>query len=113
MDGGAIKVLEYENKEAGRALRIQPGVVVRPSPDQISCDIGDEAVLLQLPRGQYYGLNTIGAQVWKRLQSGPSSVAALQNWIAEKYDVQRDECERDLDALLCSMVDAGLIELGQ
>ena len=52
------------------ALQLEPETMIRVSPDQISCDIGGEAVLLQLQRGQYYGLNQIGAQVWKMLQKG-------------------------------------------
>ena len=100
-----------EQQEATDGLRIGPETVIRVSQDQISCEIGEEAVLLQLQRGQYYGLNAIGAQVWKMLQKGPMSVSALQSCIVEKYDVEPDECAQDLDGLLCSMIDAGLIEI--
>src|SRR5438270_13504106 len=91
------------------ALQLEPETMIRVSPDQISCDIGGEAVLLQLQRGQYYGLNQIGAQVWKMLQKGPASVAELQRCVIEQYEVEQSECARDLDALLRSMAVAGLI----
>ena len=94
-----------------QGARIEPGSVIRISQDQISADIGDEAVLLQLQRGRYYGLNQIGAQVWKVLQEGPTTVAALQNNIVENYEVEPGECARDLEALLLKMAEAGLVEI--
>lgn len=102
-----------EQQTVTHGLRIEPETVLRVTQDQVSCEIGEEAVLLQLQRGQYFGLNAIGTQVWKILQKGPTSMAQLQNWMIEKYDVQPDECARDLEALLCSMIDAGLIEIAR
>ena len=31
---------------------------------QASCDLGGEAVLLNLESGQYYGLDPVGARIW-------------------------------------------------
>jgi hypothetical protein len=99
-------------KEAmAQGARLEPETVIRVSPDQISADIGGEAVLLQLQRGQYYGLNQIGAQVWKLLQKGPTSVAALQKFVIERYEVEPAECAHDLQVLLRNMAEAGLIEI--
>lgn len=88
-------------------------VLLRASKDQISCQLGQEAVILQLQRGQYYGLNEIGAVVWKALQDGPVSVAALEEAIIQKYDIDHETCARDLGSLLSSMAAAGLIETVQ
>ncbi|HZU22577.1 MAG TPA: PqqD family protein [Terriglobales bacterium] len=94
-------------------MQIEPETVVRVSPEQISCDVGEEAVLLQLQRGQYYGLNKIGAQIWKLLQKGPTSVAALQKDLCDRYEVESAEAARDLEALLRGMEEAGLIEIAK
>ena len=42
--------------------------VVVASPDQISSDLGDEAVILNLKSGVYHGLNEVGAKVWAFIQ---------------------------------------------
>src|SRR5438445_9195540 len=36
--------------------------------DQVSCDLGSEAPILQIASGIYYGLNPVGACVWALLQ---------------------------------------------
>ena len=113
MDGAIKQINSYNNDDTARTLRIGPETVVRAAQDQISCEIGEEAVLLQLQHGQYYGLNAIGSQVWKMLQKEPISVAKLQNWMVETYEVEPGECARDLEGLLRSMSEAGLVEIAQ
>jgi hypothetical protein len=43
------------------------GVTVRAHPDVVFQKLGDEAVLLNLRTGVYWGLNPTGAKVWDHI----------------------------------------------
>jgi hypothetical protein len=81
---------------------------VAAAPEQIWCDLGGEAALLHLPRGIYYGLDSVGARVWTLIQT-PRSVGEVRDLIVREYDVEADRCERDLLALFAELVAAELI----
>lgn len=78
--------------------------------EQVSSDIGDEIVILNPLNGEYYGLNPVGALVWKLAQS-PIKVSAVRDAILEAFEVEPEECERDLLELLEDMRGQGLIEV--
>ncbi|SRR5258706_5601274 len=81
---------------------------VTAAPEQIWCDLGGEAALLHLPRGIYYGLDSVGARVWTLIQT-PTSVRDVRDAIVREYEVEADRCEHDLLALLAELAAAGLI----
>ncbi len=84
--------------------------IVRIAPDQLSTSVGDEAVILNLDRGAYYGLNVSGAGVWRKLQE-PIRVGALHEWMVATYDVTPEIAQRDLLALLSKLAELGLIQV--
>src|SRR5258708_12551150 len=53
--------------------------VVVATKDQISTEIGDEAVILNLGDGGYYGLNPLGVFVWKPTPGPPAPHAPSEN----------------------------------
>jgi hypothetical protein len=62
-------------------------------------DVGADFVLVDLSTGGYFGLNRVGARMWKLLADGrtPGQVA---DTLAADYGVPRERIEADLDALL-------------
>lgn len=78
--------------------------------NQVSARVGDEAVILHLKDCAYFGLNPVGAAVWKLIEK-PKSVAQLRDAVLREFDVGTVECERDLLGLLESLAKAGLIEV--
>jgi hypothetical protein len=83
---------------------------VMAAVDQVSCDVGGEAAILNMKNGVYYGLDPVGAQVWNLLQK-PRRVADLHEAMLREYDVEPARCERDLIDLLQSLLAEGLIEI--
>jgi hypothetical protein len=67
-------------------------------------------VILGLQNSIYYGVNPVGASIWKLLQR-QRSVAELRDAVLEEYDVEKERCERDLLDLLEKMQAEGLIEV--
>jgi hypothetical protein len=84
------------------ALRIRPDVVFR--------QLDDEAVLLDLKSGTYFGLNTVGTRVWQLLGE-QATLSNVLDTLAGEYDVARDELERDLLSLSQELCARGLTEV--
>jgi hypothetical protein len=84
--------------------------VVTKAPEQVACDMGGEAVMLNMQSGVYYGTDDIGALVWNLLDE-PRSVEAIRDTILEQYSVDADRCEQDLLAFLKEMEAAALVEI--
>lgn len=84
--------------------------IISVRSQQISCDLGDEAVILNLDTGEYFGLDPVGAQIWSWLKD-PQTVVQLRDRLVEEYRADRDEIERDLIALLEQLVGEGLIDV--
>jgi len=77
--------------------------------DQISCELGGEAAILNLKTGYYFGLDPVCAEIW-RMRGVPRRFSEIADAIASAYDVEPDRCERDLAALLGDLYKHGLIE---
>jgi hypothetical protein len=84
-------------------LRIRPDVVFR--------QLDDEAVLLDLKSGTYFGLNTVGTRVWQLVGEQATLSQVLDTLAGEYDDVARDELERDLLSLSQELCTHGLTEI--
>ena len=81
------------------------------SPQQISCDVANEAVLLSMQSGEYYGLNPVGASIWKLIQQ-PRSVCDIRDTLLLDYTgVTSKECEREVLAFLSEMIALDLVQV--
>ncbi len=91
-----------------RKINSQSVVVV--TKDQVSADLSGEAAILNLKSGIYYGLDNVGARIWSLVQE-PRAVNEVRDAILQEYDVEPDQCETDLLALLEELLSKGLIEV--
>jgi len=73
-------------------------------------DMGDEVVMLSLERDAYYGLDPIGAQIWKYLAE-PRLVSALCEWLLPQFTVTPEQCEADVLSFLHALYEQDLIEI--
>jgi hypothetical protein len=82
---------------------------LRSAPGVFSREIGDESVLVDLERGQYFGLNETGRAVWRGLEAGDSreTIAAK---VATEFAVPFDRALSDVEALLFELRRAGLVQ---
>jgi hypothetical protein len=70
--------------------------------------LDDEVVLLNIASSQYYGLDPLGAEVWKLLLEHRSTGVVVERLCA-KYQVDPDTARSDLGALIQSLNQAGLV----
>jgi hypothetical protein len=78
--------------------------------DVLSSELGSEYVLLNLQDGTYYGLDDVGGDVWKLLQT-PVTIAEICDAIVTEYDVDAERCRRDVLTLLRDLAKRGLVEI--
>ena len=51
--------------------------IVVAGKDQVACSLGEEAAILHMGSGVYYGLDPVGARIWNLVQQ-PRSVEELE-----------------------------------
>ena len=90
--------------------QISRSSTVVAAKDQVSCDLGREAVILNLKSGVYYGLDPVGARVWSLIQE-PRTVSVVLDTLLEEYDVEPGRCESDLFVLLDDLAGRDLLEI--
>lgn len=84
--------------------------IVVASTDQISSDLGDEVVILNLKSGVYHGLNEVGAKVWSFIQQA-KTVKQISEMLLQEYDVNVEQCNSDLIVVLSDLLAAELINI--
>lgn len=84
-------------------------LVYKASSNHLYSEIGDEAVILDLNSGTYYGLNDVGVDLWRWLQEAQSKEQIL-NLLLDEYEVTRQQAEKDLEAIFTQFIEVGLIE---
>ena len=86
--------------------------VVVATREQTSCDLDSEMVILSLETGEYFGLDPVGASIWKHIQT-PCTVRELRDALLAEYDaVSPDECLDGVVALLEEMEALRLVQRG-
>jgi hypothetical protein len=73
--------------------------VVSVVKDQVSCDLSEEAVVLNFQDGTYYGLNEVGACIWNMIQE-PKRVSDIRAALLKEFAVEEADCDNDLQGFL-------------
>jgi hypothetical protein len=77
--------------------------------DVVFHDLAEEAVILNLKTGKYFGLNGVGTRLWHLLAEGCPR-EQLYTMMLSEYEVEEAELRRDVDELLRQLSDYGLVE---
>jgi hypothetical protein len=83
---------------------------VRPSPQVYARPFGDEVVLLDFALGEYFGLDAVGACIWKGLERG-RTLPDIAASIAEQYEVTNERALADVLVLVESLRKSSLVEI--
>ncbi|MEM9219179.1 MAG: PqqD family protein [Cyanobacteria bacterium P01_F01_bin.150] len=80
------------------------------SSEMLTSNMVDEAIVLNLPKGIYYGLNKVGLRTWQLIQQ-PQCISDIYSTLLEEYDADPDQCKKDLLAFLQDLYQQKLIEV--
>jgi hypothetical protein len=75
----------------------------------IDSSVDDERVVLDTDSEVYYGLNRVGAYLWKELEE-PQTVEELVDSTAVEFDVVPAECRDDVQSFLTDLLEADLVK---
>ncbi len=74
--------------------------------------VEDEAVLLDLDAGQYYGLNAVGYRIWDLL-SEDCAVASICDALLQEFEVSPEAIRPDVDAFIEALLAKRLLLNGR
>ena len=83
-------------------------VVVRNDDDLMTTMVDGELIGMSVEQGSCYGLNSVGTRIWD-LIAEPRTVDSLCEQLADEYEVQPEDCRRDVLAYLEALRAEGLV----
>lgn len=81
---------------------------MKPSPDVLCRELGEELVLLDLGSSKYFSLNRTGAVIWNLLEQGEER-GSIARQLSEKFDVDEQKAMSDVEDLIDRLYNARLI----
>ena len=91
-------------------IRIGLSSIVVPVEQQVSATLDDEIVVLNMNDSKYYGLNGIGAFIWRSIEKS-GKVSTIVDAVLDNYEVDRESCEEDVLVFLRELSKSGLIRV--
>lgn len=73
-----------------------------------STDISGEIGLMNIDTGKYFALNTIGSEIWKKLEN-PTSLQDLINSLIAEYDIDFNSCLSEVKPFMEQLIQEGIV----
>ncbi len=86
-----------------------PQRLLRRADSVLETEIDGEIVLMSMDRGTCYGLDRIGSDIWRTLQT-PITLAQLQDECSQRYSGDPGTIRTDVSRLLSELVSEQLVE---
>jgi hypothetical protein len=90
--------------------RVSSDTLVAVPDDVIFRELDGEAIILDLAKGLYFGLDEVGTRAWMLLAES-SSVGKVIDVMSGEFDVDRSTLERDVLELVTALLDKGLVRV--
>lgn len=91
---------------------ITGAATVAAAPHVSVADLGGDAVLLDSASGEYFGLNEVGARIFRMAQNS-ATVEEIMHAVYAEFDVEPDRLRVDTLAFLAEMESHRLIRLNE
>ena len=85
------------------------GLRYRAIKEHLLSELNEEAVILSLKNGKYYGLNSVGFIVWTNVQEA-ATLSEIEAVVMNEYDVDEETCRCAVSSFLEEMLSEELIE---
>ncbi len=92
------------------AAAVLDATVISRSPSVLTAEVDGEVIMMSIEQGRYFGLDDIGSDIWKRLDT-PCPFAELIDRLAIEYDADRTTIAADVRALLVRMAEQDVVRL--
>src|SRR5688572_12435854 len=83
-------------------------IVLRSDAGLLTTVVDDELIGMSVEQGVCYGLNGVGTRIWDLLAE-PRSIDSLCDELMGEYDVEREQCLKEVMDLLEGLRSEGLL----
>jgi hypothetical protein len=90
--------------------RLSSESTIRINDDILYNDLQGEIVILSPETGVYFGLDPVGTRAWQLIQHH-GRLGAVKDAMLKEYEVSAERLEEDLQELVSSLLDNGLVEV--
>ncbi len=73
-------------------------------------ELDGDKVMMDLDKGQYFALNSVGSAIWDIIEN-PISVNEIVETLLKEYEVEKEECEASVIEFLQGLENAELISI--
>lgn len=81
---------------------LSPEAKVRPARDVFLAERDGIAVLLDLRRAVYLGLDEVGTVAWREIENGASAERVAQR-VCEEYEASIDDVRQDMEEFIADL----------
>jgi hypothetical protein len=82
--------------------------MVKANEDVVWCPVEGELVLFHSTKGLYFGLNAVGAEIWRQLADGATDHKIVEE-LRSKYEVDETTAITEIQRLTSELAKADLI----
>jgi hypothetical protein len=90
---------------------VTDAALISRSPSVLTAEVDGEVLIMSIDRGNYFSLNEIACDIWRRLDP-PCSFAELIDGLAADYDANRATIVDDVRVLLRRLVAEDIVRVG-
>jgi len=90
-------------------MQLDRNSIVQRVDDVMSAEVDNEMVMMRLESNGYFGLDDIGRRIWELLGEA-RSVADICAELRAEYEVDEEDCERDVLRYLQELAEHGLLQ---
>ena len=88
--------------------KITPDTIIQRNNEILTSDLDGEKVMMSIKRGEYYGLGKTGTFIWDNIDE-PVKISDLVAMITEKYNVDKNQCFKDILPFITDLIEKELI----
>ncbi|MDR3598907.1 MAG: lasso peptide biosynthesis PqqD family chaperone [Desulfosporosinus sp.] len=84
--------------------------IIQKRDNAVTAELDGLAVMMSIEKGNYYAFDEISTIIWDAIDK-PVTFQDLVLNLLRKFDVSKEECEKDVSEFLNGLLEKGLIEL--
>src|SRR3974390_1466736 len=84
--------------------------IVQRDLSVISAVAGDDIVMVDIERGEYYGLSKVAREIWTAIEV-PKRISDLIEDLVANYDIEPSSCEKDTVSFLEELLAERLVRV--
>lgn len=88
--------MDFENKK------------IRRSPNQVSCELDGETVIMDSKSGEYFKMNSLGTRIWE-LITEPLAIRLIIEKLLAEYATDPKTCKDEVEIFISDLLNKKLV----